>query len=363
MDEERSNVYTEYELLNILMESADIEVNLSLEVQLTAMLKIIELGDNIKYCDPEYVQNLYASMEFGLFSERLKNWIGNMAGSMASNGIVGFTNGLRSVVEQTNTLIDGLNNQRKKKSLSDKYLQERFYKFNMLIERAKAYPECFVKGAAEYEKMMSRFEGLQNMCDRVNDMAESSSDDDFMSDKIFDEFARMSNTVCRAEDPKPGSTFRNFRWMTPYTKSFDFKKSKWNNKTSIEECKQAIRKLRDDAFDKLVNASKHIKDICGDARSEVQHVRNDNYQDMAREYARTYVITKFVQALQALILKEINMFVTLGIRKLGSFDIKKKEKDYSVKVEEEPEDNSEVKKDDGEEKPKEESSSDNKENE
>ncbi|MBR1988225.1 MAG: hypothetical protein IKA36_04190 [Clostridia bacterium] len=354
MDEERSNVYTEYELLNILLDSSDIEINLSLEVQLTAMLKVIELGDNIKYCDPEYVKELYASVEWGVFNEKMKNWISNMAGSMASNGIVGFTNGLRKVVEQTNTLIEGLENDRKKKTLSDKFINERFYKFNMLIERAKAYPECFVKGAAEYEKMMSRFEGLQNMCERVNDMAESSSDDEFMSDKIWDTFSSMSNTVCRAADPKPGSTFRNFEWLTPYTKSFDFKKSKWNNKTSIEECKQAIRKLRDDAFDKLVNASKHIKTICGDARSEVQHVRNDNYQDMAREYARTYVITKFVQSLQALILKEINMFVTLGIRKLGSFDIKKKEKDYSVKVEEEPEDNSEVKKDDGEEKPKEE---------
>ena len=352
MDEDRSNVYTEYELLNILLDSSEIPVDHSLEVQLTAMLKIIELGDNIKFCDPEYVENLYMSAEWGFFSEKMKNWVANMAGNMASNGILGFTNGLRTVIERTNTLIEGLQNDRKKKALSDKFIQERFYKFNMYIERAKAYPECFVKGAAEYEKMMSRFEGLQNMCERLNDMAESSSDEEFMSDKIFDTFAGMSNTVCRAADPDPGSTFRKFEWVTPYTKSFDFKKSKWNNKTSIEECRQAIRKLRDDAFDKLINASKHIKDICGDARSEVQHVRNDNYQDMAREYARTYVITKFVQSLQALILKEINMFVTLGIRKLGSFDIKKKEKDYSVNVEEEPEDKSEVKKDDGEEKPK-----------
>ena len=353
MDEDRSNVYTEYELLNILLDSCDMPNNHSLEVQLTALLKFAELGDNIKYCDPEYVKKLYASMEFGIFHEKMKNWISNMAGSMASNGILGFTKGLRTVVENTSTLIEGLENDRKKKTLSDQYLQERFYKFNMIIDRAKGYPECFVKGAAEYEKMMSRFEGLQNMCDRVNDMAESSSDDSFMSDKIWDEFASMSNTVARAEDPQPGSTFRNFRWLTPYTKSFDFKKSKWNSKESVEECRQAIRKLRDDAFDKLVNAAKHIKVICADARSEVQHVRNDNYQDMAREYARTYVVTKFVQSLQALILKEINMFVTTGIRKLGSFDIKKKEKDYSVNVEKEPEDPSEVKKDDGEEKPKE----------
>ena len=353
MDTETSNVYTEYELLNILLDCSEIEVNLSLERQITAMLTLIDLGDKVKYCDPEYVNQLYASMEFGIFTERLKNWIGNMAGSMASNGILGFTKGLRSVVEQTDTMIEGLNNERKRKNLKDTYLNVRFRRFEMLIERASQYDECFVKGAAEYEKMMSRFEGLQNMCDRVNDMAEASDDSSFMNDKIWDEFATMSNTVCRAEDPKPGSTFRNFRWLTPYTKSFDFKKSKWNNKTSIEECKQAIRKLRDDAFDKLVNAANHIKKICDNARSEVQHVRDDNYEDMAREYARTYVVTKFIQSLQALILKEINTFVTTGIRTLGSFDIKKKAKDYSVKVDEESEDNSEVKKDDGKEKQKE----------
>ena len=312
--------YSEEELAEILFDTFEDETDIALEVQLTNLLILADLGNYVRYCDPDYVDRLCASMEFTPSAYRVGSMIKRRIGNTASAAILGSTKALRFVSERTGTLLEQLENSRKKKTLSDAFIRKRFYKFENYWERARDFDKCMVKNAAEYETIRSRLDGLQNMCDRVEEMASSASDDSFASDRVWDEFAQMSNTVAKADDPKPGSVFRNFRWITPYTKSFDFKKSKWNNRAAVKELQNDILKVRDDAFSKLVNAANHIKKLAGNSRSEVQHVRDDNLQDMTLEYKRKYLLTKFVQSLQKLILQEINVFVTTGINRLGSFD-------------------------------------------
>ena len=91
---------------------------------------------------------------------------------------------------------------------------------------------------------------------------------------------------------------------------------------------EALLKVKYDAFDELERAAKYIQKLCGNLKSEAQHVRKDNLEEMAVTYARTFMVAKCVTDIQKIVLKEINWFVTSGIKDIGSFDEERAPRSY-----------------------------------
>ena len=91
----------------------------------------------------------------------------------------------------------------------------------------------------------------------------------------------------------------------------------------------------------------NLQKLCNNLKSEAQHIRNDNLEEMSITYARTFMVSKVIQEIQSIVLKEINYFVVSGINKLGKLDESEKEEKLESK-DNEQDDNSTEKQ--GEEK-------------
>ena len=327
-----SHVYSEEELIDIISYPYQEDTKIQkLEIQLTAINKLCHMTDEqMRMCSAEYLGNLVAqafSMEMDdIFTATMK-WVGDLAGSIY-NKLPAFVDGVDKVLVYTGNGIKSIIASRKDKKLSEEYLRERFKKIDEYREIAKKQQTCFVNDAVEYQKQLSRFEGITAICKTIIDMAESEDVEGFASDRIYDSLANQSNGVVKATEPVEGSQFRRFVWVKPYTRQYDFKKSDWMKVTSTNDMLKMLLKVKYDAFDELERAAKYIQKLCGNLKSEAQHVRKDNLEEMSVMYARTFMVSKCVTDIQKIILKEINYFVTTGITQLGIFDEERKPRSY-----------------------------------
>ena len=327
-----SHVYSEEELMEIV--SYPYEDNRlfdELELRITAINRLCSMSEEqLKMCSEEYLVTLFNnafSLEVNNIFTATMGWIKNMAGSIYSK-LPAFVDGVDKVLEYTGNGIKGILASRKDKKLSEEYLRERFKEFDKYREVAKQQQTCFVKDAVEYDKQLRRFEGLAAICKSIVDMAEAEDVEGFASDRIYDQLANQSNGVVKAEEPKEGSQFRRFIWVKPYTRQYDFKRSEWMKVTSTNDMLKTLLKVKYDAFDELERAAKYIQKLCGNLKSEAQHVRKDNLEEMAVTYARTFMVAKCVTDIQKIVLKEINWFVTSGIKDIGSFDEERAPRSY-----------------------------------
>ena len=327
-----SHVYSENELLEILNYpyQQDKEMD-KLEIQLTAICKLCSMTDEqYKLCDQSYLNQLFTqsfSLEADSMVTATLQWVGKMAGTIYTK-LPAFVDGVDRVLIHTGNGIKSILAARKNKKLSEEYLRERFKKITEYRDIASKRQSCYVKDAVEYEKQMKRFEGLVSICNTIVEMAESAEVEGFASDKIYDNLASRSNGVVKADEPAEGSQFRKFVWVKPYTRQYDFKKSEWMKVSSVNEMLKTILKVKDDAFNELEHAAKYIQKQCGNLKTEAEHVRKDNLQDMSVMYARTFMVSKCVTDIQRILLKEINWFVTSGIEALGTFDEERTPKSF-----------------------------------
>jgi hypothetical protein len=242
-------------------------------------------------------------------------WFASLPGKLFSpKNVVALTNGLDTLGEHAGSLAKGLTVGINKKLVSDEFIEKRF---ELLKKYTTIDTNRTIKAAVEYDYQMKRFEGLKNICDRIWDMAEASNTTDFASDKVFDQMASISNNVVEATDPSRGGNVRQFKWIIPFVRSFQYSSSKWANASDLETMKKEILDLKKYTFTKLIEAAMHIKKLCENQPSDVEHINFDTFETMTREFKRSYVVTKFIQAFQAIVLKEINYFCTTGISKIG----------------------------------------------
>ena len=283
-----SHVFTEAELACLILDMFSPSDNWQ-DKHISNICNILKYGDKLACCSEEFLDEYFS--EEGATSW-CKQWIKNMAGHLANKGFVAFGKVLDSTEEHARTMITNLQNAQKNKSLSEEYINERFAKFDEYRTTAKDNEKCPVKAAVPYEKQMARFGGLINVCETIVSMADTHDEDSFTSDNIWDNLANQTNTVAKAVQPKPGINFKSFKWEPPFVKSFEFKTSEWNSHEKLEDLKKVIFQLKEKAFKDLIEAAKHLQTLCKDMQSEVQHTHLESGEEMARNYARTYLISK-----------------------------------------------------------------------
>lgn len=325
-----SRVYTEEELLDMVLSICEDPIDYEYEKEVSDFCLALTKGHLFKYCSEE-----------GLTSW-CSQWIKNMTGHLATKGFVGFGKVLDSTEEHTRKLIGDLQNALKNKSLNEDYINERFAKFDEYRKLGEKNETLTTKAAVEYSKQYSRFEGLLAVCESIVSMAESNDEDSFASDSIWDNLAGQTNTVAKVVEPKPGLNFKSFKWEPPFIKSFDYKKSEWYREEEVASLKEKIFEIKKKAFVDLIEAAKHLEKLCKNMQAEVQHVNKESGETMAREYARSYLVSKLIMSVQALILKEIGYFCTIGIKKLGIYrEELKQEEDLEENKAQKPEENPE----------------------
>lgn len=327
-----SYVYSEDELIDILNFPYETDKSIEeLEVQLTALCQLCKLTEEQRQlCSVEYlikiVENSFSLEVDTVFTSTMK-WIKKLTENIYPK-LPEFVDSVDKVFDHVGNSIKNIANKRNDKKLSEEYIRERFKQIDTYRETAKSRQTCFVKDAVEYQKQLNRIEGLTAICKTIVNMAESQNVEDFSSDKIYDALANQSNGVVKAEEPREGSQFRRFVWVKPYTREYDFKKSEWMQITATNTVLKTLLKVKYDAFDELEKAAKYIQKLCGNLKSEVQHIRKDNLEEVSITYARTFMVAKCINDVQNIVLKEINWFVTSGITGLGKFDEERSPRSY-----------------------------------
>ena len=318
----KSKVYSEAELLDIIDYTFTDHTDIQLERELTAHLQLVQYKDKIGYFDVTSNEGFFSALgDFLLGALGIKYVIKAGKAIFTPEAVAKLVDGLSAVKDKIVQWISGGVVAFKKKCVKADYIEERFTYLNNQLEKYKDRDTLRVRDAVEYDLQYDRFRGLLSIVNDIYTMARSNDNSAFASDRIFDQMADKSNSVMKTVEPMAGSAFRTFKWVKPFTRDFDIRSSEWNEPSEINRMKGLVLSLRTDAFDKLVAAAEHIKKICEKYdKAEVQHVRFDNYELMTKEYTRGYAVTKFVQDLQSIILKEINTFCTSGISNLTKFE-------------------------------------------
>ncbi len=325
-----SGVYTEDELVDIISHPYRmVEELVALEQQISAFMTWQYVIDNDIYhvvSDAQLlrlIDTMYSVEDNNNSTVTTVRWIKNIKDKLLHKvNVVSFIDSIDKIIDKTSNSIKGNNNASKSKQLSEEYMTNKINSIKKLKTKIEASGKFVVKYIT-LDKQLDRFSGLSAMCKRITDMAEANEVEEFASDKAWDSLASMSNNVAKADEPKQGSSFRRFKWMTPFVKELDLKQSDWTDESKLDELlKQSLTVKKEINVD-LIAAATHIKKLCGRMQSEVQHIRNDNLEEVSTQYARAFLVSKLIVSIQAISLKEMNYFYTTGVNTICRTNDKK----------------------------------------
>lgn len=202
--------------------------------------------------------------------------------------------------------------------VSEAYIHKQFTKLHITLDKHATDERLYVD-APTYEDCSRRLAGLISVVKHIGTLAETCDRQSFTQDGIWDELTEKAGGVFKCNSPKAGATFKTIQWV-PYTRTkYDIKESKWMEASARQTLEQLTVTLKKDMTAELLDASAILKKICSGVMADVSNTTDDDIPTVNKTVAATYLITRLIRQIHAVLVKEANTMAVINIRRLTIF--------------------------------------------